>query len=501
MQAEIEEKLEKLMKEAKGRKEKLGFVAMDISTPKQNFYFPNIHTHTHINRYYSVPKPPLLRPALSMPLLPKKPAATVVGSKRPSDRLNQSLSRPPSNQEESKDLFPGWLRARSDFQELYKKYDIFDAIDVFKICLKPPPQRNEIEHRAIISWAKICPFFSVMTEEQLDIVASKLKAKQFSKGVTLIRKGEAGDCMYVIVEGVVGVYLAGDKPIDEIIAKNVVGEAAMRTNSVRTATIIAHTTLKVLKLMKEDYERVMFKDKLQEVFQFIRALPLFADWPISRLQRLSSLIMVKQYEPGQNIYQIGEVPMDLYIVKEGKVGLWMEVSTRKENRWPSSLWNWEVVVTEKVFQKRVRECEERDVFGEIELLDGVGRQTRAVSDGMSVLYLLRVEQLMDSFAEKDKKKLRTYNQTNPSKEKLLETVIQDRQKISKYSKALLNALNTNSLPSGRGLFMTAADRRRLHLARRIMSREHKKMSGFFVSQSKATHLEVLETPSQLNLTL
>jgi len=495
MNAEIEVKLERLMKEAKGRKEKLGFAAVDIPSPKRDFYLPNLHEHTHVNRYYSVPRPALRRPALSIPLLPKKPVTTLAVSKA-SNRLNQSLSHLP-NQEDPKDLFPGWLRARTDFQELYKKYDIFDAIDVFKICLKPPAQRNEIEHRAIISWAKTCPFFSEMTEEQLTIVASKLKAKQFSKGVTLIRKGEAGDCMYVIVEGVVGVYLAGDKPIDEIIAKNVVGEAAMRTNSVRTATIIAHTMLKVLKLMKEDYERVMFKDKLQEVFQFIRTLPLFAEWPHSKLQRLSSLIMVKQYEPGQTVYQIGESPMDLYIVKKGKVGLWMEVSKKKGNRWPTSLCDWEVAVTEKVFQKRVRECEERQVFGEVELLEGVGRLTRAVSDGTSVLYLLRIEQLQDSFTEKDKKKLRAYNQTNPTSTKLLETVMHDRKKISTFSKALLNALNTNSLPSGRGLFLTPADRRRLYLARRIMSREHKQMSGFLVSQSTVSHSQAAD----LNRTL
>ena len=497
MKTEVEVKLEQLMKESKGRKEKLRFSTVNIPTPKRDFYLPHLHSHSHINRYYAVSQPEVLKPAVAMPLLPKKPVSTVTGTKRTGQRLNQSASHSSLQPDNSTDLFPTWLRARSDFQELYKKYDIFDAIDVFKICLKPPAQRNEIEHRAIISWAKTCPFFSEMTEEQLEIVASKLKAKQFTKGVTLIRKGEVGDCMYVIVEGVVGVYLAGNKPIDEIIAKNVVGEAAMRTNSLRSATIIAHTLLKVLKLMKEDYERVMFKDKLQEVFQFIRSLTLFSDWPLSRLQRLSSLIMVKQYEAGQVIYQIGEKPMDLYIVKQGKVGLWMEVSTKKENRWPESIWSWEVAVTEKVFQKKVRECREKDVFGEGEIMEEAMRVTRAVSETTSVLYLLRIEELLDSFTEKDKKKLRNYNKSPPSQEKLLETVLQDRKKIAKYSNAMLNALNTNSQPSGRGLFLTAADRRRLYLVRRILSREHREMSGFLVSQSKWRHLE----GGELNVTM
>ena len=503
MNADVEDKLEDLMKDSKARKEKLGFKTVAIPSPKRDFYLPNIHEHEHADNYLAqtLVKPLRMKPALSMPALPKKGMAVFVRSQPESSRLNQSASQQRTNMEESKDLFPNWLRERSDFQEMYQKYNIFDEMDVFNICKKQPTVRNEIEHKAITSWAKTCPFFSEMTEEQLDILADSLKAKQFSKGVTVIRKGEDGDCMYVIVEGRAGVYLSDDRAIDEITAKNVVGEAAMRTNSKRTATIIAHTVLKVLKLMKEDYDRVMYKVKIQEVFQFLKSLPLFADWPLNKLQRLSTMVMVKQYDPEQVVYQINEAPMDLYIVRAGQVDLWMEVSRSKLNRWPSATAQWEMVTTEKVFKRMVRSCKERDVFGEAELLQGVRRVSRAVSATTSLLYLLRVEHFNDNFNEKDRRKLRSTNADHPTSDKLLEDILKDRHRIARYSLALLKALNANSLPSGRGLFVDPGDRKKLTLARRIKSREKKQMAGFIVSQKKVTEKLDAGEVKMLNVTM
>lgn len=54
-------------------------------------------------------------------------------------------------------------------------------------------------------------------------------------------KGDEGDCMYILFEGEVGVYLGEDDNCVAVLKDNkVFGERALETDDLRGATIIAH---------------------------------------------------------------------------------------------------------------------------------------------------------------------------------------------------------------------------------------------------------------------
>ena len=109
------------------------------------------------------------------------------------------------------------------------------------------------------------PFFFTKSRELIQTLIDKLQCVEFAKRESLMDQGEIGDCMYIIMHGDCGIYVFNEEAKDEdpsyhcitILNKNtVVGENAVTdafNDTIRGATVIAHSDMITLRLMKVDY--------------------------------------------------------------------------------------------------------------------------------------------------------------------------------------------------------------------------------------------------------
>jgi CRP-like cAMP-binding protein len=92
------------------------------------------------------------------------------------------------------------------------------------------------------------------------------EAITFPDGAEVVREGEPGDALYIIVEGIASVFsddLGTQKAIAELTDGTIFGEMAVITSQPRSATVTARGELKVLKIPKnsvldilKDYPKV-----------------------------------------------------------------------------------------------------------------------------------------------------------------------------------------------------------------------------------------------------
>ena len=82
--------------------------------------------------------------------------------------------------------------------------------------------------------------------------------------ILVIKKGDEGDCMYIIFSGEIGIYTGVNDFEDKCAAilkdNKVFGERAMETDENRVATVIAHAKTICLMLLKKDLKEIIYVD-------------------------------------------------------------------------------------------------------------------------------------------------------------------------------------------------------------------------------------------------
>ncbi|HHB92101.1 MAG TPA: mechanosensitive ion channel [Thioploca sp.] len=98
--------------------------------------------------------------------------------------------------------------------------------------------------------------FLPFSEEIKTYLSKRMRQHRFSEGETVVKQGDDGNSLFVIVEGVVVVQvtLEADKVIDvaRLGAGNFFGEMALFTGQKRTATILTMTETILLEIIKDD---------------------------------------------------------------------------------------------------------------------------------------------------------------------------------------------------------------------------------------------------------
>jgi CRP/FNR family cyclic AMP-dependent transcriptional regulator len=85
--------------------------------------------------------------------------------------------------------------------------------------------------------------FSLLDDQELSTLSTLLESRRFSKGETIFRHGDVGDCLYIVRSGLVQVYVEtteGEKIVfAENAAGDVFGEISLLDGGPRTATAVA----------------------------------------------------------------------------------------------------------------------------------------------------------------------------------------------------------------------------------------------------------------------
>lgn len=107
-----------------------------------------------------------------------------------------------------------------------------------------------------VLFLKSVRLFDQIPSEQLVTVAQIAQEVEFETQETIIRQGEEGDCLYIVVEGEAEVMVGGGI-ISHIEAKSVIGEMAILSGEPRSASCVATTHLLALKINRHDFWALM----------------------------------------------------------------------------------------------------------------------------------------------------------------------------------------------------------------------------------------------------
>jgi CRP-like cAMP-binding protein len=268
----------------------------------------------------------------------------------------------------------------------------------------------------------------------------------------MFKEHDLSDCLLLIVKGSVEIWKDGSW-ISTVTKDNAVGEASLKTNSVRTATVIAATHVQALRLSKANYDTIVLRDRLQETREiagFFQSTQFFESWNRSRLERLADSSIVKQFEANQTIYKQGDSSHNFFIVKCGRVSLEAKICLSTVTRWPRGLHEWEERIKVSEVNRRVKVCGPGEIFGEYEVGLGITMKTTATALESTVIYIV-LNEAHQTFLQNE---LRTATQKpcRPDTAELIEEIKDEMSKRLRRSKALMDALETNVTPKGRDIF-------------------------------------------------
>ena len=115
--------------------------------------------------------------------------------------------------------------------------------------------------QAAISGLKSFPLLSKFSDEELACLAGVMEARDFPAGAEILREGEPGDEMYLLLKGSVDVLKTtpfGDRYVTASLNDSyhcTFGEMALLDRGKRSATVLAKTDCRALSLGYEDFQR------------------------------------------------------------------------------------------------------------------------------------------------------------------------------------------------------------------------------------------------------
>jgi lysophospholipid hydrolase len=192
-----------------------------------------------------------------------------------------------------------------------------------------------------LSTAEWLPFlssiFPAISITALGELAAQFEVLRLEAGETLIRQGESEDCGYLILSGQVRVVSedpqAGEKTLAELGPGQPVGELALWTGDVRSATVRTLSEVRAAKLTREAFDRwakqhpeagevvdALVGNRLRQnrLSSALRVSKLFGELEESALRELEAQLESFWIAAGETLFRQGESGDALYLVVSGK---------------------------------------------------------------------------------------------------------------------------------------------------------------------------------------
>ncbi len=108
---------------------------------------------------------------------------------------------------------------------------------------------------------KKVPLFSDLQVRELTAIASVAKEREFPEGSVIIREGDTGECLYVLLTGRVSVIkdlgTPGELHIADIEKDDYFGEMSLFDRGPRSASVVAREHTEVLELGRLEFKEIM----------------------------------------------------------------------------------------------------------------------------------------------------------------------------------------------------------------------------------------------------
>jgi len=175
------------------------------------------------------------------------------------------------------------------------------------------------------------PLFAGLSQEALESLVQQLTLVHLGVDEILFHEGDAGDALYVIVEGEVAVLSEGPPRVEmaRLGPGAFMGEVALMTDQPRSATVCAVTDAELLRIDRKTLSGVLAShgEVMVAVLRFVRdrlvdrwtrTSPLFRPFDDSVRQQIAGRFKFLEVESGARLLQAGKRPDGLYIVLAGK---------------------------------------------------------------------------------------------------------------------------------------------------------------------------------------
>ncbi|MBI5739804.1 MAG: cyclic nucleotide-binding domain-containing protein [Nitrospirae bacterium] len=180
---------------------------------------------------------------------------------------------------------------------------------------------------------KYC-YFSHLSDSALKAVAARLHTVEFPAGTEIIREDAAADAFYLVKEGEVEIFKKtqwGQKAKLSVISHGKgFGEMALLTCSPRCCSVTAKTDVRLLALMKADFEEIVRLDsafsmlaekrvKSYEQYNRMKTLQPFALLEPEKMAAVLDKLEERSFRAGEDIVVEGAKGDLYFIVKSGCV--------------------------------------------------------------------------------------------------------------------------------------------------------------------------------------
>ncbi|MFL6466982.1 MAG: cyclic nucleotide-binding domain-containing protein, partial [Pyrinomonadaceae bacterium] len=138
---------------------------------------------------------------------------------------------------------------------VFKRENIEFAFPTRTIHVEPKPETlsgDEMINDAAEHLANV-PVFAPLSEEEIDKLARASVKRIFAPGEAIVRKGQEGRSMFVVVRGNVKVQIPENnlqKVINRLTVNDFFGEMGLLTGEPRSATVVAEDEVDVLEIRK-----------------------------------------------------------------------------------------------------------------------------------------------------------------------------------------------------------------------------------------------------------
>ncbi len=225
------------------------------------------------------------------------------------------------------------------------------------------PQPALVSPETIAEWLSQTVLFRDLNPEDLRAVASVVRPEEHRRGSFVVREGEPGERLYVVLSGRLEVrrdYAPGrSEPVAEMGKGEVFGEIALLRGGTRTRSIRCLTGSVLLALDKADFERLILtrltrqavEDAVQKV-GFLQHAELTRQWDFATMSDFATKAKLHEWPEGRVVIREGETNHWFFLVYRG------ELAVRKKD-------------------KELRRLKTGDSFGELSLV-GDGLATASV---------------------------------------------------------------------------------------------------------------------------
>ncbi|MCK5033719.1 MAG: cyclic nucleotide-binding domain-containing protein [Calditrichia bacterium] len=117
----------------------------------------------------------------------------------------------------------------------------------------------------MIEHLKNIPLFKSLGEDEFTSIHEKLEEVNFTENTLVFESGEIGDCLYVVVEGEVEVYIESGEKSDKIVLSTLgkgdyFGEMSLITGEPRSASVVTLEECVFLRLSKIDFDQLIINN-------------------------------------------------------------------------------------------------------------------------------------------------------------------------------------------------------------------------------------------------